>query len=298
MTVIPRADLVKGLTLGLIAVAIWGAWPLVTAAGVGSNLSPLAVTFLRYLVAGLCFAPFAFRGDNSLRAWAMGFAFAALAGAPNTWVAISGLTLAPASHGGLVIPAFVMIGGMVGGHIVLADRLTRARLLGLMLMIGGLVVLAAPMMGDNAALGGEILYAVAGIGWAIYSVLMKRWGVPPLMATARLAFISGLMVLPLWPSIGHEIMTANPEAVLLQAGWQGLFSTVIAFLFFSMSVSLIGASRASVLNTATPAITLILASFLQDAVAGPAEWLALALLFAGMAAALAPARRVVLPAAA
>ncbi|WCL54204.1 DMT family transporter [Gimibacter soli] len=297
MTVIPRADLVKGLALGLTAIALWGAWPLVTAAGVGSNLSPLAVTFLRYMVAGAILAPFAFRGDMSLKGWAMGLFFAVMAGAPNTWVAIEGLTRAPASHGGLVIPAFIMIGGMAGGHIVLADRMTPARYAGAALMLLGLGVLAVPVMGDGATLEGEFLYALAGIGWAIYSVCMKRWGVDALTATARLAFLSALMLAPLWPMVGDEIMAADRDLVLFQAGWQGFLSTVIAFLFFSLSVTLIGASRASVLNAATPAVTLILAALFTESAAGAAEWAALLLLFAGMGAALAPTRRAV-PAAA
>lgn len=275
-----------GLLAGITAAVIWGGWPIVTALGVGGHFPPLYITLIRFSIAGLILLPFAFRTRLSAKDWSQALALTMVAGAGYTLTTAEGLVFAPASHAGLIIPSTVMIVGLVAGHFVLGDRLSWHRIAGALLILAGIATLAGSSLGDGKSFIGDLLFMAGGILWGTFTVLMKRWRLNALTATARVSVLSGLLLLPVTVSHWSTIMALPVGELLLQGVWQGVMSSVVAVILFGHAIATLGAGRASVLNTATPGVTLLLAILVLGAEPGLPEWLGLALIVSGMGTAL------------
>ncbi|MGG2362323.1 hypothetical protein ACE4Z5_25605, partial [Salmonella enterica] len=82
--------------------------------------------------------------------------------------------------------------------VVLKDRPTVARLVGVAVMIAGLVVIAGPglLAGGSLTPLGDAMFIVAGGMWALFTLLTKLWKVAPLPATAAVSVLSAAAFVP------------------------------------------------------------------------------------------------------
>ncbi|WCL54203.1 DMT family transporter [Gimibacter soli] len=279
-------DTARAMTYGLTAATIWGAWPIVTSIGVTGTVPADLVTILRFLVSGLLLLPFAFRGRMTRTDWGRSLVLTFIAGAGYTFIVSNGVGLAPAAHGGLIIPSGVLVFSLLGSHFLLGDRLTTNRAMGAAIIIAGIGAIATARMGDGLALQGDALFIVGGMLWASYTVLLKYWKLDPLTATARISVLSLIVLLPFLPDAIEPLSAAPLGDVLLQAVWQGVMSSIVAGVLFGKAVSVLGAGRAAILNSLTPALAILLAIVILGDWPRPAEWLGLVLVVSGMAVAL------------
>ncbi|MCJ9428297.1 DMT family transporter [Kordiimonas marina] len=286
MSNVTSKDMKTGLAAGLGAAIIWGGWPIVTALGVTGDFSPLMIVLLRFTVAGLILLPFAFRGPMRLKDWGQALAMTAAAGAGYTLTVAEGLTYAPAAHAGLLIPSAVMVFSLIGGHFILGDRISRNRALGALFILAGIGGLALSAADHGTSLRGDLLFLMGGLMWASFGLMLKKWQVNARTATARISLISAILLLPVLVAHWPALMALPTKELVLQAVWQGVVSSIVAVLLFGRAIATLGTGRASVLNTATPAVSLVLSILILGAHPGPAEWLGLAFIFTGMVTAL------------
>jgi drug/metabolite transporter (DMT)-like permease len=101
---------------------------------------------------------------------------------------------------------------------------------------------------------GDALFAIAGIMWASAAVLVKRWRIPPLPATASVAVLSAAFYLPLYAIVGAPRHLADlPVAVLAyHAIVGGMLAGIVAVLAFTRSVELLGPARAAITTGLVP----------------------------------------------
>lgn len=302
MTLQARTDIAgtpvpwRGICFGLAAAAIWGAWPVASRYGVQQSLGALDITFIRFAVAGAILLPVLVRRGCGQIGWLRAVLLSLGAGAPYVLVSVFGLEFAPAGHAGIVIPGVMLTASILGGWYLLGDRPDRHRWLGLAAILSGLLLLGFASGGAGTATqsglaGGHLLFAVGGVMWASYTVLVRRWQVEPVQATALVSVLSFVGFAPYYLFAKGTVLLAAPVGELLfQAVAQGLFAGVLALIFYTKAVAALGAARGALFAALVPGLAMVFAYPVLGEVPGPAQVCGLVLATGGMLLALGVAR--------
>lgn len=255
----------QGVGWGLVAVAIWGVYLAFARADVSAGVLPADLAFVRYAVAGAVMLPWLLRHSAGTMAgigWRHAVVLSVLAGPLFILAGASGFLFAPLSHGAVVQPAAITVAGLALGALVLGDPLTRARVTGAAVIVAGLALVAGPgaLSGGVRALAGDGLFALAGLMWAAFAVLSRRWGVSPLAATAVVSVLSAVVFAPVFLATrGADALLAQPVATLIQQILvQGLLSGVVAVFAFGRAVELLGAPRAATFPAMVPIVAILI----------------------------------------
>ena len=255
-----------GLALGVAASLIWGGHAVVARPALaGQGFHPLDLAAFRYAPAALALAPFAWAARGTLRrlGWPRMIALAMFGGAPNLLLFLWALVYAPASHGGTIAPMTVPIAGALLAVPLIGERPTRGRGLALAVMAAGVL-----MIGWDGVAGahpgawrGDILLVLAGATWAVFTLLLRRWQVPAIPATAAVTIVSAIAVLPLWlPMRLGAVLALPPGTVLLHLVMQGVVLGALAMFLYARAVELLGPTRAATLSIMVPVTALLLAA--------------------------------------
>ena len=256
-----------GLAFGGMAVLIWGGYLAVARYGLtATSLVAEDIAFLRAAVTGLVMlAWFSIRRKQMqpavlqtglLKSLAIGL----LAGPLFVFTGISGYAFAPLVHGGVLVPAGIVIGGLILSSVVMREEISKAKIVGTGVIMLGLAVLAGPdaLNGGARALIGDLLFFTSGCMWSTFAVCCKRWKIMPVNATTIVSVLSLLIFCPLYLTLfGLTRLEVVPLPQLAtQAIVQGLFSGIIAMICYNMAVKLLGAAKASLLPALLPLTTL------------------------------------------
>ncbi|MCK0069267.1 DMT family transporter [Kordiimonas laminariae] len=279
----------KGMIMGAIATLIWGGWPVVTELAIEDNLSPYQVVLLRTLVAFPILLPFLFRGKNTIKAWGQVVCLTFLAGAPYSLLVSTSFQYTNATHGGVIIPGTVLLFGLLSSHFILKDRLTRNRLLGGCAIITGLGLLAfgGSSGGDQASLLGDALFFVGGLMWGTYTLMLRIWPTDAILLTARIALVSTFIMGAYYLVTNQPGLEVLPtRTIIFQGLWQGALSGALAVILFSKGVALMGAAKATVINSLIPVISTVLAFFILKEIPNMLEAIGLIFILGGITIAL------------
>lgn len=265
-----------GLALGVAASLIWGGHAVVARPALaGQGFSPFDLAAFRYGPAALVLAPLAWRARATLaRIGARRLVTLALfGGAPNLLLFLWALVWAPASHGGTIAPMTVPIAGAILAIPLIGEKPTRGRAAALAVMAAGVL-----MIGWDGVAGahpgawrGDILLLGAGCTWAVFTLLLRRWQVPAIPATAAVTIVSALAVLPAWmPFRLGPVLDLPAGALLLHLATQGIVLGALAMFLYARAVELLGPTRAATLSIMVPVTALLLAAYV---LAEPISWL-------------------------
>lgn len=254
-----------GIVLGMTAAAIWGAYLVLARSGVNAGLTASDIAFFRYGTAGLIMLPWLLMHRPATVAGVgrgRAAVLAALAGPLFVFASVGGYMFAPLAHGAILQPSGLTIGALVLAALVLKDRPGPGRIMGVAVILGGLVVIAGPGVLAGTALTpvGDLMFLAAGLMWAVFTVLTKRWELSPLQATAAVSVVSAAVYVPGYLVLEgiDRILAADPAMIVAQFVVQGVLSGVVAVLAFSKAVHLLGAGRASVFPAMVPAVAIVL----------------------------------------
>lgn len=254
-----------GLVLGVASALIWGGHAVVARPALaGQGFHPIDLAAFRYGPAALVLAPFAWAARAALRriGWRQVLLLALFGGAPNLLLFLWALVYAPASHGGTIAPMTVPIAGALLAIPMLREWPSRGRAMALAVMAAGVL-----MIGWDGVAGahpgawrGGLLLVGAGSTWAVFTMLLRRWQVPAIPATAAVTLVSAAVILPIWlPWRAAEVASLPPMSILLHVATQGLALGVMAMFLYARAVELLGATRAATLSIMVPVTTLLLA---------------------------------------
>lgn len=279
-----------GAAYGALAALIWAGFPAITKLTMASAaLDAWDVTALRFGVAGLLLLPlFVRRGLNGLDP-GRALLLACGAGAPYVLLTAGGLAFAPAGHMGVMTPSCMLLCSTLGSWLILNDRLNGGRVLGVLIIFLGLVAMGWDGLanhGERTWLG-DAMFLLGGIFWASYTVASRAWRVEPLPTTALVAVLSLVGYLPpyFWFA-GAKLAAAPWRELLIQGVFQGLISAVVALLFYTRAVAILGAARGAVFAALTPSFSLLLAIPLLHEIPTRLQLTGVALVTAGMVFAL------------
>jgi drug/metabolite transporter (DMT)-like permease len=255
--------LLAGALCGTAAAAFWGAGFVAARHGVLIGLAPADIAFHRFVWTGLLLLPVAWRAgvrDLAGIGWGRGLIVTLLAGPTQAIASATGFTLTPLGHGAVIQPASAALGGLLLASLILGEHLSVARMVGAAMIVAGLCTFGADALSTigRQGLAGDFIFMSAGIAWAIFGTLLRRWRIDGRRAAAAVGAMSILVYAPAHALLfGFEHMLAvGIWENLLQIVVQGMLAGVLAIFLFARSVTLLGAGRAGVFPALVPGFAL------------------------------------------
>lgn len=275
-----------GALFGLAAVSIWSGWIVVARLGLRTSLTPWDIAALRFGVAGVLLLPYVLKhGLATDRLGWGGVAAIVLGGAAPVFLANSGLLFAPAAHAGALFPGVMPLLVALLAAVILRERLTTVKKIGLALILPGVVVIvwaSGGAFGSRQNLG-HGLFLAAGLAWACYTVAMRKARLGGLHAAAISAVGSMVLYLPVFANMPGGTLAAAPWGdVALQAIVQGVLTAIISLLLYGRAVAILGASSGAAFAALCPAMTALLGIPILGEWPTLLDWLAISLISAGV----------------
>ena len=273
-----------GLAAAVVTVVIWTGFILVARASAdparGGTLSPFDIAFCRIVGASLILLPWAVWLGRRDRARGVGqssllglsplpLKVTALVGLFGgllyALVVYSGFRFAPALHASVLMPGSLPLWTAILAAVVLRDRITPARAVGL-----GLIVLGDLLVGGSSLLQafdggdvwmGDVLFMLAAMCWATYSVLARKYGLDAVRATMAITAFAFVCYVPLYAAlvftgvVAGQVLTAPLGEVLFQAVFQGWGSVVISGITFTRMIQYFGPVRSTMITALVPGLS-------------------------------------------
>jgi drug/metabolite transporter (DMT)-like permease len=279
---VPAATMARISALAVLI--IWISFILVARGSARATLTPFDIVWLRFLFSGLVVLPFAW---HFRRLWLPGLAAGVdAAAAPRvarrralalgltggvgySLLAYSGFFLAPASHAAVLLPGSLPLWSTLGALLLLGERLTWPRVAGLALILaGGAAVAGASLLealGGEGTWRGDLLFITASMTWALYGVLCRRWRVGALQATAAIALVALVLMVPAYAlavSVGaltSRLGDAPFGELAFQAVYQGGLAMLVAGVAFTKVVAHYGPVRTTMFTAIVPPLAALAA---------------------------------------
>ncbi len=265
----PKAPRFSGILIGAlcgIAAALgWAAGFVAAKHGVAIGFSPADLALHRFLWSGLLLMPLVLRdgiADLGGIGWGRGLVMSVLSGPPQAIIAYTGFMLVPLGHGTTIQPACAALSGLILATLVLGERLTGQRIIGGLTIIAGLLVFGYESLTSigSHGVGGDLLFATAGLFWAIFGTLLRYWHVSGTRAVAAVGALSVVVFAPLHGLfVGYDnILRMGLAENLLQMVVQGILAGMLPIYLFARAVILLGAGRAATFPALVPGFSLII----------------------------------------
>ena len=255
-----------GAFWGTVTVLCWASFNVAAKAGTDAGMSPQALSFLRYATPGvfafLVLAWMRYQGQGATVPLRRLIVLAALGGPLFGLTAVSGYQFAPLSHGLLFAPVAVFVAGTVFSALLLKEQITGPRILGALIMFGGLGLLVGfeVQSVSRSWATGIALFVTAGLMWGGYTVLLRHWRVPLLEGTAAVVSLSAVFAAVfLGPLAWSSLSTTEPAMLGLQFLIQGVIGGVVSVFALMAALRRLTVQTVAMLPTFTPAVALLIA---------------------------------------
>ena len=255
----------------LLAVLVWTGNTLVTKMASGA-IEPAAITFYRWLLAGLVLTPFLLRSVWRQRAvvaahWPK-LAFLGLLGmGMYQGLAYEAAKTTSAVNMGVVVALMPLFSAMLAGYFA-GEKVTASRIGGAALSLAGLWILCTRGQPADLLKGevhvGDALMLLAVASNALYGVLVKRWALP--LSTWQQLYVQigfgVLLVMPFWWLAPGSPITAQNLPLVLYAG---IPASIGAPFFWMSGIKRLGPARASLFMNLLPVFVALAAfTFLNE----------------------------------
>ncbi len=266
----------------MAAVLAWTAFILIARASAARSLGAFDLGFLRICGAGAVLLPWGAwlamrdRRENPATAQSALFGLAplglritviagAIGGLGYALIAYTGFFFAPAAHASVLLPGSLPLWTSLLAVVVLRDRITGVRALGLGLIlagdlvVGGRSLLAAFDGGE--VWKGDLLFMGTSFCWAVYTVTARRFRLEAVRATIAITVFAFLTYLPVYAVLVaggwavSRIGSAPWSEVLFQIAFQGLLSVVVAGIAFTRMIQYFGPVRSTMITALVPCLS-------------------------------------------
>jgi len=281
-----------GLACAFSVLVIWTGFILVSRFSATGTLTSWDMAALRFSGAFLAALPLAVRYGRPRLPLHRAGAVVVTAAFGFPLLAFAGFQFAPASHGGVMLPGMLPLQLAVLLWAVHGERWTRARVMSLALVALGVVLLARDTFGDHpGAWRGDILLFGGSFSWAIYTLMVRRWGVAALEATLTIALYGAPVYLPVWLLLLPSRVHAAPLGeVAFQLVYQGVLAVVVAGFLFTRALTALGPVALTAITAVVPAFSALAAWPLLGEPLGLEGFAGVALVTAAMLIGVAQAR--------
>jgi drug/metabolite transporter (DMT)-like permease len=255
----------RALTGAILAVLLWAGYYLITRFGLARALTVDDLVAARYVVPGALLLPVALRLGVSTRGvgglgWAKIFWLTATGGLQFAWFVTAGLQFAPAAQATMFTSAGVPLFVVLLAWPFLRELPTRGQVLGVGLIVAGdALVVSKGLAAGGGEFAGQVMFVIAGLGWAIYTLLVRRWRVDGLLATTVISVGSGIVFLPYYLLFGTSNLSGSSTfELVLQFFYMGAMVGIGATLAYTVAVKVLGAQRTALTTALVPACVTVL----------------------------------------
>jgi drug/metabolite transporter (DMT)-like permease len=289
----PVHDEHRSPTLGVIALAVtvlvWSGFFLSLRFGAKIDLPPLEIAILRFGPGTLIFLPIAIRHRRRfLNAPRLPMALMVLgSGFPYLMVAGTGMSLAPVADGSTILPGLNPVFVSLIGFWLLRRPIPRTRRLGLGLILAGIGLLLSHSI-MNPTLGlleGYVVFVVAGLMWATFTLAFEKSGLRPIEGAAVVTFGSLPLLVGalLWRGTPLQLMDLGLDSLIPMFVAQGIGVGLLSTIAYTTAVRHLGANRAAMAGALTPVVSTVLAIVLLSEHPFPTTLAGMAIIIAGVA---------------
>jgi drug/metabolite transporter (DMT)-like permease len=252
---------------GWIAVAaticIWTGFILVSRAGGKGLLTGWDVAALRFGVGGL--VALFFLGRVKLPPIRVIALFSVFGGIGYAVTVYTAFRLAPAAHASVLMPGALPFATAVIAWLWLRQAPSRVQRLALGLVFAGIVLTAADTLSHGAQitglqLAGDALFLCSSSAWAVFTLLLRRYPMPPLAATVATTLGSAVVYLPIWWLFLPGTLGQAPAAeIAMQAVYQGVLVVFVAMLLYTFAVRQLGPQPVALMMAVVPGLSALAA---------------------------------------
>jgi len=260
-----RPTMIIGIVCGTLAAFAWAAGFVAAKHGIQVGFSPADLAFHRFFWTGLLVLPLIVREglrDLGGIGWSRAAVMTILSGPPQSLLAYTGFILVPLGHGTTIQPACAALSGMVLASIVLHEKATLQRIIGGAVIIAGLLMFGAESLATigNSGVGGDLLFATAGLFWATFGTLLRLWNVAGTRAVTAVGAVSVVVLAPIYFLIYGISGLTNQSLFenLLQAVVQGGIAGSLPIYLFAHAVIALGGGRAATFPALVPVFGVII----------------------------------------
>jgi drug/metabolite transporter (DMT)-like permease len=255
----------KDCAFPLGAVLIWSGNTVVSKLAVGA-IEPAAISFYRWLLAGLVLTPFllapAWSNRRAIRPFLPRLAVLGLLGMV-LYQSLSYFAAAStsATNMGLILSLMPLLTILLSAF-ALAELPSRGTLWGGLLSLAGILFLVSKgqpsVLLSQGIVFGDGLMLLATLAYAAYSVLLRKWSLPlPAWQSLYLQIWIGVALLfpDYWMAPPSPITAANLPLIL----FAGIAASVISGILWMRGIERLGANRTSIFMNLIPVFTPLIA---------------------------------------
>src|SRR5689334_3197548 len=194
-----------GVACGAGAALCWALGFVATRHGLKVGFTPPDLLMHRFLWSGIVFLPLVLRagiGNLGGIGWVHGLVLMVLGGPVMSLISYTGFLFVPLGHGSVIQPSCATLGGLLLAAIVLKERISASRLIGALVIVGGLGVIGAESIGHIGAEGvqGDLIFVLTGLMFAGFGAALRHWRVSAVSAALVINVLS-LLLLPIYIAI-------------------------------------------------------------------------------------------------
>lgn len=251
----------KGILYALISAAAFGIMPMFAKTAYKNGSNPTSSLLFRFLIAGLILLIYLSIKGISIKislnqflilifTGILGYTFTTI----TLFVSYNYLDSGLATSLHYIYPALVCI----FSFILYKERMTREKLLSLILSIGGVYSL---IVFENKTLNaaGIILALLSGLGYAANVILLNLKKVRSLdnrVVTMYICFGTSLGMF-IYGSMTHSIILKMNTQIVISYFGLSVISTIASMIFLLKAIKIIGSSSASILGTFEAVVSII-----------------------------------------
>jgi drug/metabolite transporter (DMT)-like permease len=254
-------------------------------------MSPLSLGAWRFTVAAAVLVPMVALREGwplpEVRRNALALATMSVVGVLGFNVSLFyGLRLTSAVNGALIM-AFNPALTVVLSALVNRESVSGRQLAGLLLGVAGVIVVVSKgswhVLAGMSFSAGDLLMLLGSLGWAIYTVIPKRFvhGLSTMQVTGSTIAGGAALMAAFAASTTPDFLELPPLPVTAAIGFMGLFGSVLAYLWWNQGIQKIGASSAAVFINLVPIFTALIGLLLGQQVSA-AQVFGAALVIAGV----------------
>lgn len=277
----------KGLAAAVVTVAMWTAFIIIARASAAGSLTPLDLAAARIAGAGMVLLPWGWwllqknraaaldtsaatqpvsslfgLSPLSLRQTALAGVFGAVLYAMFSY---AGFFYAPAAHASVLMPGSLPLWTAILAVIVLRERITPSRAIGLLLIVAGDLLVGGRSLLQAFSGGevwkGDLLFMSAAFCWACYTIIVRRHRLEAVRATIAITVFAMFSFVPVYALLvglgllSSHFATAPLGEVLFQMLFQGVGSVVISGITFTLMVGYFGPVRSTMITALVPGLS-------------------------------------------
>lgn len=203
-----------------------------------------------------------------------------------------GLRLVSASAASIIIATIPVFTPFASAPLV-GERLTARAFFGLVLSFAGVALIVLADRGTpDFSLPGVLLMFLAVFGAVGYSIVVKKINLDrsPLVIVTWQHILGSLYLLPLFIAVDLPAMAGRPRAEagglaapVISLVFLAVFSSTLAFIFYSNGIRKLGPGRANAFTNTIPLFTAVVSFFLLDERFPPVKLAGMAAVIIGVA---------------